>query len=55
MRTNKELSPLKREIESIFSPRNIDTDCDTMIVINYPQITLKSYLNSKYWCSYPTE
>lgn len=30
MRTNKELSPLKREIESIFNPRNIDTDCDTI-------------------------
>lgn len=23
-------TPLKREIESIFSPRNIDTDCDTI-------------------------
>ena len=30
MRTNKELSPLKREIESIFNLRNIDTDCDTI-------------------------
>lgn len=27
----------------------------TLIVLNYPQITLKSNLNSKYWCSYPTE
>ena len=30
MRTNIELSPLKREIESIFNPHNIDTDCDTI-------------------------
>ena len=30
MRTNIEQSPLKREIESIFNPRNIDTDCDTI-------------------------
>ena len=30
MRTNIELSLLKAEIESIFNPRNIDTDCDTI-------------------------
>lgn len=30
MRTNIKLSPLKREIEAIFNPRNIDTDCDTI-------------------------
>ena len=30
MRTNIEQSPLKREIESIFNPHNIDTDCDTI-------------------------
>ena len=28
LRTDIELSPLKREIESIFNPRNIDTDCN---------------------------
>ena len=27
LRTDIELSPLKREIESIFNPRNIDMDC----------------------------
>ena len=30
MRTNIELSLLKAEIESIFNPCNIDTDCDTI-------------------------
>lgn len=30
MRTNIKLSLLKREIEAIFNPRNIDTDCDTI-------------------------
>lgn len=28
LRTDIELSPMKREIESIFNPRNIDTDCN---------------------------
>ena len=28
LRTDIELSPLKREIESIFNPRNIDMDCN---------------------------
>ena len=28
LRTDIELSPFKREIESIFNPRNIDTDCN---------------------------
>lgn len=28
LRTDIELSPLKREIESIFDPRNIDMDCN---------------------------
>ena len=31
IRTNIELSPLKREIETIFNSRNIDTDCDTIV------------------------
>lgn len=35
MRNNIEQSPLKREIESIFNPRNIDTDCDTIANLLY--------------------
>ncbi len=30
LRTDIELSPLKKEIETIFSPSNIDQDCDTI-------------------------
>lgn len=33
LRTNIELSPLKREIESIFDPRNIDMDCNMIIYV----------------------
>ena len=29
-RTDIELTPLKVEIESVFSERNIDDDCDTI-------------------------
>lgn len=36
MRTNIKLSPLKREIETIFNSRNIDTDCDTIANLLYP-------------------
>lgn len=36
MRTNIRLSPLKREIETIFNSRNIDTDCDTIANLLYP-------------------
>ena len=30
LRTDIDLSPLKKEIEMIFNPRNIDQDCDTI-------------------------
>lgn len=36
LRTDIELSPLKKEIEMIFNPRNIDQDCDTISNLLYP-------------------
>ena len=32
-RTDIELTPLKAEIEAIFSERNIDDDCDTIATL----------------------
>jgi len=35
-RTDIELTPLKAEIEAIFSERNIDEDCDTIASLLSP-------------------
>lgn len=36
LRTDIELSPLKREIELIFDPRNIDMDCNMISSLLLP-------------------
>lgn len=50
MRTNKELPPLKREIESIFNPRNIDTDCDTIanLLCSFKEVINKDMSKGNY-------
>ena len=40
LRTDIELSPLKREIESIFNPRNIDTDCNMISSLSTSVISM---------------
>lgn len=50
IRTNIEQSPLKREIESIFSPRNIDTDCDTIesLLCSFKEVINKDMVKGNY-------
>lgn len=50
MRTNIEHSPLKREIESIFNPRNIDTDCDTIanLLCSFKEVINKDMSKGNY-------
>ena len=40
LRTDIELSPLKKEIESIFNPRNIDTDCNMISSLSTSVISM---------------
>lgn len=56
MRTNKELSPLKIEIESIFSPRNIDTDCDTIanMLCSFKEVINKDMAKGNYHQAFDT-
>lgn len=56
MRTNKELSPLKREIESIFNPRNIDTDCDTIasLLYSFKEVINKDMAKGNYHQAFDT-
>ena len=45
-RTDIELTPLKAEIEAIFSERNIDEDCDTIARLLSPyRETVRESLN----------
>ena len=47
MRTDIPMSPLKEEIESIFSPSNIDDDCDTIDSLLRPyQLKLDSLMST---------
>ena len=46
-RTDLELTPLKAEIEAIFSERNIDEDCDTIARLLAPYRKLVSSLLSQ--------
>lgn len=56
MRTNIELSPLKREIESIFNPRNIDTDCDTIanLLCSFKEVVNKDMAKGNYHQAFDT-
>lgn len=50
MRTNIKLSPLKREIEAIFNPCNIDTDCDTIanMLCSFKEVINKDMAKGNY-------
>lgn len=56
MRTNKELSPLKRELESIFNPRNIDTDCDTIanLLCPFKEVINEDMAKGNYYQAFDT-
>lgn len=56
MRTNIELSPLKREIEAIFNPRNIDTDCDTIanLLCPFKEVINKDMAKGNYHQAFDT-
>lgn len=56
MRTNKELSPLKREIETIFNPCNIDTDCDTIanLLCPFKEVINKDMAKGNYHQAFDT-
>ena len=56
MRTNIELSPLKREIESILNPRNIDTDCDTIANLrgSFKEVVNKDMAKGNYHQAFDT-
>lgn len=56
MRTNKELSPLKRDIESIFNPHNIDTDCDTIanMLCSFKEVINKDMAKGNYHQAFDT-
>ena len=43
-------TPLNREIESIFSPRNIDTDCDTIasLLCSFKEVINKDMVKGNY-------
>lgn len=50
MRTNIKLSPLKREIEAIFNPCNIDMDCDTIanMLCSFKEVINKDMAKGNY-------
>lgn len=56
MRTNIKLSPLKIEIESIFNPRNIDTDCDTIanLLCSFKEVINKDMMKGNYHQAFDT-
>lgn len=56
MRTNIEQSPLKKEIESIFNPRNIDTDCDTIanLLCSFMDVINEDMAKGKYRQAFDT-
>ncbi len=50
LRTDIELSPLKKEIEAVFNPGNIDQDCDTIsnLLTPYEEIIKDKMSNGNY-------
>ena len=56
LRTDIELSPLKKEIEMIFNPRNIDQDCDTIdnLLIPYGKVIKEAMSKGKYHEAFDT-
>ena len=50
LRTDIELTPLKAEIEAVFSKRNIDEDCDTIasLLSSYREAVRESLTQGKY-------
>ena len=56
LRTDIELSPLKKEIEMIFSPRNIDQDCDTIdnLLIPYGKVIKEAMSKGNYHEAFDT-
>lgn len=50
LHTDIELSPLKKEIEAIFMPCNIDQDCDTIdnILVPYKKVIKEAMSKGKY-------
>ena len=56
MRTNTQLPPVTREIESIFNPRNIDTDCDTIanLLCSFKEVVNKDMAKGNYHQAFDT-